>query len=105
LNRVKPVVIAISFLTSPALAQDDADLVREEDSVLLRTGSGPFHEPDRAKFMGPMPGPGEDAANWLAARRNFLTGSDQLTFEVFPLNPLRIKGATASPLNAFALLP
>ena len=123
--------------------------VREGDSVLIRTGYGQFYNGDRAKFMGPRPGPGEDAAKWLAAKRIFLTGSDHLTYEVFPekgtifpahriliadngiylvenmnleelaealaqrgrhefvlvLNPLRIKGATASPLNAFALLP
>jgi kynurenine formamidase len=123
--------------------------VREGDSVLIRTGYGQFYDADRAKFMGPRPGPGEDAAKWLAAKRIFLTGSDQMTYEVFPengtifpghriliadhgiylvenlnleelaralaergrhefvlvLNPLRIKGATASPLNAFALLP
>ncbi len=123
--------------------------VRAGDSVLIRTGYGQFYNADRAKYMGPRPGPGEDAAKWLAAKKVFLTGSDQLTFEVFPekgtifpghriliadngiylvenlnlealgqalaergrhefvlvLNPLRIKGATASPLNAFALLP
>lgn len=123
--------------------------IREGDSVLIRTGYGQFYNTDRAKFMGPRPGPGEEAAKWLAAKKIFLTGSDQLTYEVFPekgtifpchriliadhgiylvenlnleelsqalaesrryefvlvLNPLRIKGATASPLNAFALLP
>ena len=123
--------------------------VREGDSVLIRTGYGQFYNKDRAKFMAARPGPGADAANWLASKRIFLTGSDHLTYEVFPekgtifpvhriliadhgiylvenmnleelaealaqrgghefvlvLNPLRIKGATASPLNAFALLP
>jgi kynurenine formamidase len=123
--------------------------VREGDSVLIRTGYGQFYTADRAKFLGPRPGPGEDAAKWLASKRIFLTGSDQMTYEVFPekgsifpahriliadhgiylvenlnleelsealaqrgrhefvlvVNPLRIKGATGSPLNAFALLP
>ena len=123
--------------------------VRAGDSVLIRTGFGQYYNGDRAKYMGPRPGPGEDASKWLAGKKVFLTGSDQLTFEVFPekgsifpghriliadhgiylvenlnleelgqalaergshefvlvLNPLRIKGATASPLNAFALLP
>jgi kynurenine formamidase len=123
--------------------------IRQGDSVLIRTGYGQFYEKDRAKFMGFRPGPGEEAAKWLGAKRIFLTGSDQLTYEVFPekgsvfpahrtliadhgiylienlnleelaqalsernrydfvlvVNPLRIKGATASPLNAFALLP
>lgn len=123
--------------------------VREGDSILIRTGYGQFYDKDQAKFMAFRPGPGEEAAKWLAAKKIFLTGSDNLTYEVFPekgtifpvhrtliadhgiylvenlnleelgealaqrgsyefvlvLNPLRIKGATASPLNAFALLP
>ena len=58
--------------------------VRQGDSVLIRTGYGQFYNADRAKFMGPRPGPGEEAAKWLAAKRIFLTGSDQLTYEVFP---------------------
>jgi kynurenine formamidase len=132
-----------------ATASAEGASVREGDSVLIRTGYGQFYNGDRAKFMGPRPGLGEDAAKWLAAKRIFLTGSDHLTYEVFPekgtifpvhriliadhgiylvenmnleelaealaqrgrhefvlvLNPLRIKGATGSPLNAFALLP
>lgn len=132
-----------------ATAASERVQIREGDSVLIRTGYGQFYNADRAKFMGPRPGPGEEAARWLAAKRIFLTGSDQLTYEVFPekgtifpchriliadhgiylvenlnleelaealarkgshefvliLNPLRIQGATASPLNAFALLP
>ncbi|MGH9323456.1 MAG: cyclase family protein, partial [Vicinamibacteria bacterium] len=123
--------------------------IREGDSVLIRTGYGQFYDRDRAKFMGFRPGPGEEAAKWLASKRIFLTGSDQLTYEAFPekgsvfpvhrtliadngiylvenmnleelgqalsernryefvlvLNPLRVKGATGSALNAFALLP
>jgi kynurenine formamidase len=123
--------------------------IRQGDSVLIRTGYGQFFNADRAKFMGPRPGPGEEAARWLAGKKIFLTGSDHLTYEVFPakgtifpahriliadngiylvenlnleelsqtlaqrgryefvlvVNPPRIKGATGSPLNAFALLP
>jgi kynurenine formamidase len=123
--------------------------IRPGDSVLIRTGYGQFFNADRARFMGPRPGPGEEAARWLAGKKIFLTGSDHLTYEVFPangtifpahriliadngiylvenlnleelsqtlaqrgryefvlvVNPPRIKGATGSPLNAFALLP
>lgn len=122
--------------------------VRAGDSVLIRTGYGKFFDTDRAKYMGLRPGPGESAARWLASKRVFLAGDDQLTFEVFPekgtvfpahriliadsgiyivenlnleelaaelarqqvyefilvLNPPRIKGATGSPVNAFAIL-
>ncbi|HWP43704.1 MAG TPA: cyclase family protein [Blastocatellia bacterium] len=57
--------------------------VRAGDSVLIRTGYGKFFESDRAKYMGLRPGPGESAARWLASKKVFLAGDDQLTFEVF----------------------
>jgi kynurenine formamidase len=122
--------------------------IRAGDSVLIRTGYGKFFG-DKAKYMGLRPGPGEAAAKWLADRKIFLTGDDQLTFEVYPekgtifpahrilladngiylvenmnleelaetlaarrnhefvlvLNPLRLRGMTGSPLNAFAIVP
>ena len=122
--------------------------VRAGDSVLIRTGWGKFFG-DKAKYMGVRPGPGESAAKWLADRKAFLTGDDQLTYEVYPekgtvfpahrvliadngiyivenmnleelgetlaarrnhefvlvLNPLRLRGMTGSPLNAFAIVP
>jgi len=122
--------------------------VRAGDSVLIRTGWGKFFG-DKGKYMGLRPGPGEGAAKWLADRKVFLTGDDQLTYEVYPekgtifpahriliadsgiyivenmnleelgetlaarrnyefvlvLNPLRLRGMTGSPLNAFAIVP
>ncbi len=57
--------------------------VRPGDSVLIRTGFGKFFG-DKAKYMGLRPGPGEGAAKWLAAKKVFLTGADQLTYEVYP---------------------
>jgi len=57
--------------------------VRAGDSVLIRTGFGK-HWGDKAKYMGLRPGPGESAANWLASKKIFLTGADQLTYDVFP---------------------
>lgn len=122
--------------------------IRAGDSVLIRTGYGKFFG-DKAKYMGLRPGPGESAANWLASKKIFLAGDDQLTFEVYPekgtifpahriliadngiyivenmnleelatalaarkdyaftlvLNPLRLRGMTGSPLNAFAIMP
>ncbi|MBM3395292.1 MAG: cyclase family protein [Betaproteobacteria bacterium] len=121
--------------------------IRAGDSVLIRTGWGKLFG-DKGKYMGLRPGPGESAANWLAAKKIFLTGADQLTYEVYPekgtifpahriliadsgiyivenmnlealgdvlasrkdwafamvLNPIRLKGMTGSPLNAFAVL-
>ncbi|HTT37615.1 MAG TPA: cyclase family protein [Burkholderiales bacterium] len=123
--------------------------VRAGDSVLIRTGYGRYFDTDKAKYMGYRPGPGESAANWLAQKKVFLTGDDQLTYEVYPqkgtvfpahriliadngiyivenfnleelaqvlaarknydfvlvVNPLRLRGMTGSPLNAFALIP
>ena len=57
--------------------------VRAGDSLLIRTGWGKFFG-DKAKYMGLRPGPGESAAKWLAERKVFLTGDDQLTYEVYP---------------------
>jgi kynurenine formamidase len=57
--------------------------VRAGDSVLIRTGFGKLFG-DKAKYMGLRPGPGESACNWLAAKKVFLTGDDQLTYEVYP---------------------
>ncbi len=57
--------------------------VREGDSVLIRTGFGKLFG-DKAKYMGLRPGPGESACNWLAAKKVFLSGDDQLTYEVYP---------------------
>jgi len=132
-----------------ATAKAEGVEVRAGDSVLIRTGYGRYFETDKAKYMGLRPGPGESAANWLAGKKVFLTGDDQLTYEVYPqkgtifpahriliadngiyivenfnleelsqalaarknyefvliLNPLRLRGMTGSPLNAFALIP
>lgn len=57
--------------------------VQPGDSVLIRTGFGKFFG-DKAKYMGLRPGPGEGASRWLAQKRIFLTGDDQLTYEVYP---------------------
>ena len=54
------------------------------DSVLIRTGYGKFFEANRAKYSGFRPGPGEGAARWLASKKIFLVGDDQMSFEVVP---------------------
>lgn len=66
-----------------ATAKSQGVEVRAGDSVLIRTGFGKFFE-DKAKYMGLRPGPGESAAKWLAQKKVFLTGADQLTYEVYP---------------------
>ena len=58
--------------------------IQSGDSVLIRTGFGKFFEADRAKYSGFRPGPGEGAARWLANKKIFLAGDDQMSFEVVP---------------------
>jgi kynurenine formamidase len=131
-----------------ATAKAQGVQVQTGDSVLIRTGYGKFFG-DKAKYMGLRPGPGEGAAQWLAGKKVFLTGDDQLTYEVYPekgtifpahriliadngiyivenlnleelaemlaargnyafalvMNPVRLRGMTGAPLNAFAILP
>jgi kynurenine formamidase len=58
--------------------------IQTGDSVLIRTGYGKFFEADKTRYMGLRPGPGESAARWLAGKRIFLAGDDQMTFEVYP---------------------
>jgi kynurenine formamidase len=57
--------------------------VRPGDSVLIRTGFGKVWG-DKAKYMGLRPGPGEGGCTWLASKKIFLAGADQLTFDVYP---------------------
>jgi kynurenine formamidase len=118
------------------------------DSVLIRTGWGQYFAKDNARYLGERsPGPGVDAARWLAAQGVRLTGTDTATYEVrpavhgkelFPVHmlliadhgvylvenanleelaaagvhlfclvvpPLRIRGASGSPLRMLALTP
>lgn len=58
--------------------------IKQGDSVLIRTGYGQFFESNKEKYMGFRPGPGKAAAQWLAKKQIFLSGSDQLSFEVVP---------------------
>lgn len=67
-----------------ATAKAEGVEIQAGDSVLIRTGYGKFFESDRAKYSGFRPGPGESAARWLASKRIFLTGDDQMSYEVVP---------------------
>jgi kynurenine formamidase len=122
--------------------------VRAGDSLLIRTGWGRYFGTENAKYLGDKsPGPGQDAARWIIARKVRLAGDDTATFERRPaaygkelfsvhmmlladhgiyivenanleplsdakayvvllvLTPLRIQGATGSPLRALAVAP
>lgn len=67
-----------------ATAKAEGVEIQPGDSVLIRTGYGRFFEADRAKYSGFRPGPGESAARWLAGKKIFLTGDDQMSYEVVP---------------------
>jgi kynurenine formamidase len=67
-----------------ATAKAEGVEIRPGDSVLIRTGYGKFFEADRARYSGFRPGPGEGAARWLAGKKIFLTGDDQMSYEVVP---------------------
>lgn len=67
-----------------ATAKAEGVEIQPGDSVLIRTGYGKFFEADRAKYSGFRPGPGESAARWLAGKKIFLTGDDQMSYEVVP---------------------
>lgn len=58
--------------------------VRQGDSVLIRTGFGKHFEGAPDKYLGLRPGIGESGARWLAAKGVFLSGTDTLTYDVFP---------------------
>ena len=122
--------------------------VRAGDSLLIRTGWGRYFGTENAKYLGEKsPGPGQDAARWIIAKKVRLAGDDTATFERRPaaygkelfsvhmmlladngiyivenanleplsdakayvvllvLTPLRIQGATGSPLRAVAVAP
>jgi kynurenine formamidase len=67
-----------------ATAKAEGVEINPGDSVIIRTGYGKYFEADRAKYSGPRPGPGESAARWLAGKKIFLAGDDQMSFEVVP---------------------
>jgi kynurenine formamidase len=67
-----------------ATAKAEGVEIQPGDSVLIRTGYGKYFEADRAKYSGFRPGPGEGAARWLAGKKIFLTGDDQMSYEVVP---------------------
>ncbi len=122
--------------------------VRAGDAVLIGTGWSRLWN-DGAAFIGQhtgVPGPGEEAARWLAARRITLTGAETIAYEhiaagaghsllpvhrvllveaginivetmrlaelmdsqasefLMILSPLRLVGATGSPVRPLALL-
>lgn len=54
--------------------------VREGDCVLVRTGNGRVYSDGETYLAGP--GMGADAGRWLAARKPYLCGADNVAFDV-----------------------
>lgn len=60
--------------------------IRPGDAVLLRTGWGQLWD-DPGRFIGwqnGVPGPGAEAADWLASQNPRAVGSDTIAFECIP---------------------
>jgi kynurenine formamidase len=122
--------------------------VRRGDSLLIRTGWGPYFGKQNALYLGDQsPGPGQDGARWIIDKGVRLAGDDTATFEKRPpvygrelfsvhmmlladngiyimentnledlaaakafvsllvMTPLKIQGASGSPLRALAVAP
>jgi kynurenine formamidase len=56
------------------------------DAAIIHTGRGKLWGTDNARYMGPGPGIGTAAAEWLARQDVMLVGSDNVGIEVTP-NP------------------
>jgi kynurenine formamidase len=56
------------------------------DAVLIHTGWGQLWDKDGARYAGPAPGIGIQAATWLASQDVLLIGGDTMSVEVSP-NP------------------
>jgi kynurenine formamidase len=67
-----------------AAAKAAGTTAREGDVVLIRTGFGQLWMKDNAAYSAGEPGIGIEAAQWLAARKIVLVGSDTFATEVVP---------------------
>jgi kynurenine formamidase len=151
-NGGRPDPLPAGFEITRAHLEDTARrqgvTLQKGDSVLIRTGFGQYFATKNDVYLGEgSPGPGVEAARFLAAQGVRITGTDTATYEkrpavfgkeLFPVhmvlladngiyivenlnleevgaagagvfalvvNPLRIRGASGSPLRALALVP
>ena len=54
------------------------------DIVLIRTGWSRYYENDNPRYVGPAPGIGLAAAEWLTGHHVVMVGSDTMVLEVVP---------------------
>jgi kynurenine formamidase len=96
------------------------------DAVIINTGWGRLWGKDNARYMGPNPGPGAAAAEWLSKQDPMLIGADTAPINVTPnsdpkvsnpvhqitlvfygihlLENLRLDELAAAKVNEFALI-
>lgn len=55
--------------------------IEEGDSVLIRTGYGALFTSDTQAYMTNYPGPSAEVASYLAEKKVFLTGADNLSWD------------------------
>ncbi len=68
-------------------ALDDADLtIQPGDAVIINTGWGQLWDTDVPRFLGPAPGIGVPAAEWLVEQDPMIVGADNQPVEIQP-NP------------------
>ena len=58
--------------------------LRPGDIVLIRTGWSRYYERENPRYVGPAPGIGLTAAEWLTKHRVLMVGSDTMVLEVVP---------------------
>jgi kynurenine formamidase len=60
--------------------------LRRGDAALIYTGFSKYWMKDNAKYLGYAPGVGEACAEWLAAQKISIAGSDTSSFDVVKRN-------------------
>lgn len=73
----------------------DPDSISEGDVVIFHTGWGRMWGVENERYLSGQPGPGLEAANWLADRGVALIGADSNSVEVSPGDP----AAGAAPVH------
>lgn len=63
------------------LEKEGSLTIKEGDSVLVRTGYGSLFDTDTAAYMTNYPGPSAEVATYLADKKIFLTGADNLSWD------------------------
>lgn len=63
------------------LEMEGGVVIKEGDSVLIRTGYGALFETDPEAYLTNYPGPSAEVATYLAGKKIFLTGADNISWD------------------------